>query len=167
MKMLEEIKSCRKDFVFETYTKIVQNFKNYEKITKVKMLEAIYKAYSDYKNIIDICTTRELKYLKIVMENDERYKDKKYDWERKMLYNKFLINYDFYGVTILPEEIEVNIKKAIEHVNWNVTKKLDTINELMIGYCKIQGTCLLDVLISFTSSITGIDEKKYKNTCAK
>ena len=33
------------------------------------MLDAIYKVYDKEENIIDICTTRELKYLKMVLEN--------------------------------------------------------------------------------------------------
>ena len=65
MKMFEEIKSLRKDFVHDEYTRIVDNWKDYDKISKTKMLEAIYKVYSDYNNIIDICTEKELKYLKI------------------------------------------------------------------------------------------------------
>ena len=63
MKMYDKISKFRKEYVYEQYTRIVKHFKTYEKITKVKMLDAIYKVYDDPKNIIDICTTRELKYL--------------------------------------------------------------------------------------------------------
>ena len=63
--MLEEIKYYKKEYVFDSYSRIVEDFKDYEKITKVNMLKAIFNVYSDYQNIIDICTTRELKYLKM------------------------------------------------------------------------------------------------------
>ena len=56
MKMFEEIKDFRKEYVYEQYTRIVEDFKEYDKITKTKMLEAIYKVYEDSYNIIDICT---------------------------------------------------------------------------------------------------------------
>ena len=58
MKMYEEINHLKKGYVYERYTRIVHDFKDYDKITKVKMLDAIYDVYSDYKNIIDVCTTR-------------------------------------------------------------------------------------------------------------
>ena len=69
MKMYEEINHFKKEYVYERYTRIVPDFKDYDKVTKVKMLDAIYDVYSDYNNIIDICTTRELKYLKMVLDN--------------------------------------------------------------------------------------------------
>ena len=56
MKMSEEIKGFKKEYVYDKYTRIVNNFKDYDKITKVKMLDAIYNVYNDYNNIIDICT---------------------------------------------------------------------------------------------------------------
>ena len=69
MKMYDRINGYRKEYVYEQYTRIVRGFKDYEKISKTKMLDAIYKVYDTPENIIDICTTRELKYLKMVLEN--------------------------------------------------------------------------------------------------
>lgn len=124
MKMLEEVKHLRKEFVYEQYSRIVPEFKDYERITKTKMMEAIYKVYSDYKNIISICTTRELKFLKKVLNNKINYKvtipedfdffkapeeelidllkqkkkvdkqKKKTNWEKQTLIDKFLIRFD-------------------------------------------------------------------------
>lgn len=37
MKMYDEINGFRKEYVYEQYTRIVEDFKDYEKITKVKM----------------------------------------------------------------------------------------------------------------------------------
>ena len=58
-----------KGYVFEQYVKIVRNFKNYDSISRKKMLDAIYEEYSNYENIIDICTVRELKFLKKLTAN--------------------------------------------------------------------------------------------------
>ena len=173
MKMYERINGYRKEFVYEQYTRIVEEFKDYEKISKTKMLDAIYNVYSDYNNIIDICTVRELKYLKMVFDNnltfDEvlmdpvnkqiKYLDHKYDWERKMLSNKFLIDYDYYGETSIPEEIIDNIRKAIKNVKWNKRKEIDELNEILVSYCKNQGTVLLNTVMSFGAGITGINEE--------
>lgn len=137
------------------------------------MLDAIYDVYSDYNNIIDICTVRELKYLKMVLDNtltlDEvlmdpvnkqiKYLDHKYDWERKSLSDKFLIEYDYYRETNIPEEIIDNVRKAIKNVKWNKQKEIDELNEILVSYCKCQGFSLLNTVMSFASGITGINEE--------
>ena len=119
MKMIEEVNHKRKEYVYEEYTKIVDNYKEYDKITKVKMIKTIYEIYSDYQNIISLCTSRELKYLRSLLnpsqEEDElttedlilywhdeskskeaaerlkKYKEKKEKvaWEEKTLRDKF------------------------------------------------------------------------------
>ena len=173
MKMYEEINHFKKEFVYERYTRIVKNFKDYDKITKVKMLDAIYDVYSDYNNIIDICTIRELKYLKMVLNNkltvDDllkntkelkiEYLDKNYDWERENLRNKFLLDYDYYNGSYIPEEILDKVESAIKHVNWKEQKKIDELNEIIVSYCKVQGSALLNTVASFGSGITGLSEE--------
>lgn len=172
MKMYEEINGFKKEYVYERYTRIVPNFKDYDRITKVKMLDAIYDVYSDYNNIIDICTTRELKYLKMVLdnkltledllENPEElkieYLDVKYDWERENLRHKFLLDYDYYKESHIPEEILDKVKAAIKNVNWKKHKKIDELNEIIVSYCKVQGSALLSTVASFGSKITGLSE---------
>lgn len=172
MKMYEEINGFKKEYVYERYTRIVHDFKDYDKITKVKMLDAIYDVYSDYSNIIDICTTRELKYLKMVLDNkltiDDllknpnelkiEYLDKKYDWERENLRHKFLLDYDCYKESHIPEEILDKVKAAIKHVKWKEQKKIDELNEIIVSYCKVQGSALLNTVASFGSGITGLSE---------
>ena len=95
MKIFEEISHYKKEYVFDVYTKIVENFKDYEKITKKQIIKKIYEVYENQQNIIDICTFRELKYLKLYLENDKEYLDDKYEWERNTLSNKFLFNIKF------------------------------------------------------------------------
>ena len=172
MKMYEKINGFKKEYVYERYTRIVPNFKDYDRITKVKMLDAIYDVYSDYNNIIDICTTRELKYLKMVLDNkltledllespEElkiEYLDVKYDWERENLRHKFLLDYDYYKESHIPEEILDKVKDAIKNVNWKEHKKIDELNEIIVSYCKIQGSALLSTVASFGSKITGLSE---------
>ena len=190
MKMLEEVKHLRKEFVYEQYTRIVPDFKDYEKITKTKMIEAIYKIYSDYNNIINICTTRELKYLKKVLNGkinkkinipedfnlqnateDElneilkqrekiKQQEKKTAWERKNLYDKFLIRFDYENdKEIIPEEIIDPVKQALKQVDWKEKEKIDELNEIIVSYVKIQGSTLIVPLIQFVSAITDLDEE--------
>ena len=171
MKMYNEINGFRKEHVYEEYTRIVEDFKDYEKITKVKMLDAIYKVYDNPDNIVDICTTRELKYLKMVLDNkytlddllkspgkyDIKYLSEEYNWERETLCHKFLLDYDYYKESHIPEEIVDKVKIALKKVNWSEKKKIDDLNELLVSYCKMQGSALLNTVCQFASAITGIN----------
>lgn len=171
MKMYDEINGFRKEYVYEQYTRIVEDFKDYEKITKVKMLDAIYKVYDNPDNIVDICTTRELKYLKMVLDNkytlddllknpgkyDIKYLSEKYNWERETLRHKFLLDYDYYKESHIPEEIVDKVKIALKKVNWSEKKKIDDLNELLVSYCKMQGSALLNTVCQFASAITAIN----------
>lgn len=171
MKMYDEINGFRKEYVYEQYTRIVEDFRDYEKITKVKMLDAIYKVYDNPQNIVDICTTRELKYLKMVLDNkytlddllknpgkyEIKYLSEKYNWERETLRNKFLLDYDYYKESHIPKEIIDKVKVALKKVNWSEKKKIDDLNELLVSYCKMQGSALLNTVCQFASGITGIN----------
>lgn len=173
MKMYEEINHFRKEYVYEQYTRIVRDFKDYEKISKVKMLDAIYKVYDDPDNIIDICTTRELKYLKMVLdnkltskdllENPEKYVinylDDKYNWERENLTHKFLLDHNYYKESSIPEEIIDKVRQAVKKVNWSEKKKIDDLNELLVSYCKMQGSSLLNAVCEFGTGITQINSE--------
>ena len=158
--MYERINWYKKEYVHEQYSRIVEHFKNYDKITKKKMLESVYKVYNDFNNIIDICTTRELKFLKMLFNKNSSLKEllsDKYEWERKMLANKFLIQYD-YDQVFIPDEIFDKVKVALENVDWGVAKKSDDLNEILVSYCKMQASALLDNVCSFASYVTGINE---------
>ena len=56
-----------KDFVASYYYKIVDFPKDYEKITKKKMIEEIKEFYNNPEVIIGICTTKELEILKEII----------------------------------------------------------------------------------------------------
>ena len=163
-KMYERINWYKKEYVFENYSRIVDDFKDYDKISKKKMLESIYKVYSDYHNIIDISTTKELKYLEMVLNNKNmnQLNSEQYEWERNTLTDKFLLQSD-YDRVFIPDEIIDNVKEAITHVDFKITRKKDYINEIAIGFCKILGLSLFESFCSFVSSATGVDEKIIKN----
>ena len=174
MKMNDEIKHYNKEYVYDKYTRIVTNFKDYNKISKTKMLEAIYNVYSDYNNIINICTSKELKYLKMILKDSKNdivdvketckttinYLDKKYEWEKNALRDKFLINYDFCDDTLtIPEEILNYVETALNNTNFKLKDKIDELNEQLVGYIKAQGSSILSVVAEIGSSITEVPEE--------
>ena len=157
MKALEYIKNYKKGFVFEQYTRIIANFKEYEKITKVKMLEALYKKYGNPEGIISICTERELKYLKLVCVKNKEYLNDKYNWERTTLRKKFIIYDDFDSVEIY-EELQDAVNIALKNIDWKQVKENDRINEFLVSFCKIQGTILVESLIQISAALLGVKD---------
>lgn len=167
-KILDYVKIYNKQGLYDIYTKIIYDFKDYEKITKNKMMGAICKEYSNYENIISICTIRELKYLKLILSgaSQETLLDKKYNWEVKNLSSKLLIINNFDRNISIPLEFEDYIKEALKKVDWKLAKNYDALNEFMIGYCKTVGLIDIDVLCSLASQITGLDKNLiYDFTC--
>ncbi len=160
MKLLEKVKCYKKEPVHNDYASIVEDFKDYEKVSKVQMIKEIFDVYSDYKNIINICTYRELVYLKKVLNNDNDLMDEKYNFERDTLMDKYLICNDIYSKEasyVIPEEIEENVKKAVNSYKAKDVKELDRINKFLVSYCKIQGVALIDNVISVGSVILNVE----------
>lgn len=164
-KMKERINWYRKDYIHDYYTRVIPNFKDYDKISRVKMVEEVYKEYSNYHNIIDICTVRELKYLQKVIDSKvekEELFNKKYDWERKMLHSKFLLENDYPNTIFIPEEIVDKTKEALDNVDWELAEKKDRLNEVLVGFCKIQALSILDNVSQIGEAITGMDKESIK-----
>ncbi len=164
-KMFERINWYKKEYIHDYYSRIIIDFKDYEKISRTKMLEEVYKVYDNPENILDICTFKELKYLQMIIENSKpmpELLDSKYDWERDMLHKKFLIQDDF-KVVFIPDEIIDQVKKALAIVDWSKVKKADEINEIAVSYCKMLGSTIFYQVCTITSSITGINDEEVFN----
>ena len=54
------------------------------------MLQEIYKEFNDYNNIINICTEKELIFLKKIISKEDDCRNNKYEWERTNLFQKFI-----------------------------------------------------------------------------
>ena len=85
MKMEKRLKQTANEVIYNTYSRIVDNPLKYENITGKKMLKKVEAFYSNPNNILEICTDRELKFLKKVLNNENKLFDEKYYWERHKL----------------------------------------------------------------------------------
>ena len=156
MNLKEKLNNLDKLTVFETYITIISNFKEYNKITKAKMINSIIEEYKNSENIINLCTNKELKYLKLLANNKNSLSyNKKYDWEIKTLDNKFLIILIDDKIYI-PKELQKSIHKAITKINLSETTKKDKINETLIGICKTKGIIKEELLIDIASKLLKI-----------
>ena len=164
-KIHNAIKIIRKESIYEFYTRIIKNHKEYDKISVSKMMDEVCKFYDNYENIIDICTLKELKYLEKILECDKNLDDDKYFWTRQTLWSKFLV------ITLnenpLPEEYAGVIQEAINKVNWQEKEKQTYLNEILIGFCKIQAKVSLEDLISYAVSVTKFSENEIINHIQK
>ena len=161
MKVLDD--KIRKDFIFDLYSKINSNFKEYDKITRRKMLDFINDFYSDYYNIIDICTVRELKFLKRLSSGEKiNHSDEKYDFEITALISKMLIGYDFNDGYLLADEFKDNIMLALSKVDMKKAKKVDELNEFLVGFCKVNGNVLVETLINLASQLFNYSDEELR-----
>ena len=161
MKVLDD--KIRKDFIFDLYSKINSNFKEYDKVTRRKMLDFINDFYSDYYNIIDICTVRELKFLKRLASGEKiNHRDEKYDFEISSLMSKMLIGYDFSDGYLLADEFKDNIMLALSKVDMKKAKKVDELNEFLVGFCKVNGNVLVETLINLASQLFNYSDEELR-----
>lgn len=152
MTLKESLEEFNKELLFDYYIRIIPNHKRYTRTTKEQMKDKILQEYKNYNNIIDICTTRELKYLNLLIENNNNLPyNFKYDWEINSLDEKLIIVYDDEQIYI-PENLLNIVKQALDKVNWNTIKEKDKINELAIGLFKVYALLptkkLIDILFT-------------------
>lgn len=152
MKIKEEINNIQKEDVFDTYTRVIENFKNYNKISRSKMIDEICREYSNYQNIIDICVTREMKLLEKIIKNNNEYRFLDCErWEVKTLYNKYLlihyIDNDSDKNVCIPEELIDYVILALKNVNWKELEEKTEMTEVIAGFCKAYGIVAMDAVL--------------------
>ena len=162
MKMEEHLKQTAKVVIYNTYSRIVDNPLEYENITGKKMLKKVEDFYSNSNNILEICTERELKFLKKVLNNEDKLFDEKYYWERHKLSDKLLVGLYENKLHVF-EEVKKTVLKALKMVKPKIIKENDRINEVILGYLRVNGIAKLDDLVSETSKLLNLSKGEIKN----
>lgn len=159
MEIKKEIENIKKDKLFNIYSKIIENFKDYKNITKQEILNEILFIYSDYKNIIDLCTYNQLEYLKKIIY--KKNIDLNIEIEEELKLNLLL----FYEgeKRVIPKEFLPTIKKAIKKVKKEEKIAIDELNDLIIGLVKIYGIASIEIISNKINSITNITKEKIIN----
>lgn len=153
MKLKDEFEKLPKSEIYYMYCAIVYNPKDYENITRTKMLEEIIEEESKEKYIYYMVTERELKFLMAIQNGDVKINElEKYSWEMKELNNKCifsLISFDIF------DEQKENVKKAINLYtkNKDLKRNNDTFFSILIGIVRTEGSMLTATL---KEAITGI-----------
>lgn len=157
MKLKEELVKFPKEILYETYLKIVYDYKYYDNITRNKMLDEIIKEYNQPNFTYHMCTAKELDFLKYAINKKITKKDmEKYEWEITSLYKKCIFSLTDLAVY---EEQKENVLDALKTYEQNGKNNVEDLVIFMIGKIRTNGSMLTKALSSIVENITNIKEK--------
>lgn len=154
--LLQEIKHYPKESVYDNFYRIClpDSKIKYEKITRKKMIEQITKKYTP-QYILDICTVKELQFLKEIVENNYIEVDVfKGSFEKIALYRKYLL---FEGQ--IPDELKESVTEALKIVDFEKKEKQDEPVLSILGYIRGCGICH-KIMVNAFAEIYGLDLEK-------
>ena len=159
----EYLRSSLKDNVAEYYYRVVsdEETKDYDKITKNKMIEAILKVYDNPANILDILTEREIEVLKSILEGNYTYNPTHY-FRLDNLVEKLLV-YKLDNKYKVRKDLKKQIQEALTNIDLEIVRKKDAINQLAVPYVKVMGSIYEKPLMNIVSELLGIDEEEIIN----
>lgn len=142
--MIEEFKKLDKDQLFDNYSQIIEDFKDYDNIDKDEIIKTVKDFYlSDYHHVIDICSLRELELLKDLQETKFSDED--------ILHNLLLINELKDKFLVSPKTFHICkdlkdiVKEALDNYDEEEVHRKDKINELAIGTVMAFGYIIPDL----------------------
>lgn len=157
MKLKEGYVNFKKEELYVMYEKIVYKTKDYENITRSKMLDEILKEYNQNNFLYEICTYKELDFLIKLKENKITEKNvDKYIWEIARLYEKFILDLDTLEIY---EEQKTRVEDAIRVYKENKQRKInnDDFFAILIGFVKVHveiATIALESVMTSFSKVT-------------
>ena len=159
--MIEEFKTLGKDEVFDNYSQIIENFKDYDDIDETEMIETVKNFYlSDYHHVIDICSLKELelleKLLKVKFSSEDILNNIILIQE---LREKFLISPQKCNIC---EELKGVVKEAVDNYDEDEVRRKDSINEIAVGLVKAFGFIVPNIIIQLTAMYTNISNEDVK-----
>lgn len=133
--LIQEINHYRKEVVYSQFFRICfPDDVIYEKITRKQMIELIIQQYTP-ENIVDVCTVKELKLLKRIVENNYKEVDVHgMPFEKVALYRKYLLFEDE-----IPDELKESVTEALKFVDFDQKEKQDEPLLCLIGFIRSCG----------------------------
>lgn len=133
--LIQEINHYPKESVYSQFFRICfPDDVFYEKITRKQMVELIIQQYTP-ENIVDVCTVKELKLLKRIVENNYKEVDVHgMPFEKVALYRKYLLFEDE-----IPDELKESVTEALKLVEFDQKEKQDEPLLCLIGFIRSCG----------------------------
>ena len=157
MKLKEQLANFSKPMMYDRYLSIVYDNKEYESITKNKMIDKIINEYSQKDFLYHICTKKELEFLDLVYHNklnlEEAYK---YDFCIRELRKKCILAE--FSLDIYDEQKE-NVEKALILNKKAKVKSHEDIVIFMVSAIKINAEMLEEAFISMIKGMFNISSE--------
>lgn len=133
--LIQEINPYRKEVVYSQFFRICfPDDVFYKKITRKQMVELIIQKYTP-ENIVDVCTVKELKLLKRIVENNYKEVDvHSMPFEKVALYRKYLL-----FENEIPDELKESVTEALKFVDFDQKEKQDEPLLCLIGFIRSCG----------------------------
>ena len=161
MKLKDEYVKLPKDILYEIYLRIVYDTKDYDDISRSKMLDEIIKEYGQDEYLYHICTKKELDFLKYVSKKKLTKKDmKKYEWEIDTLNEKCIFSKVTFEVF---DEQKENVKDALKSYEKNDKNGIEDIIIFMVSKIRIDGITLKKAFVPMISNMFKLDERVVEN----
>lgn len=133
--LIQEINHYPKESVYNQFFRVCfPDDVIYEKITRKQMVELIIQQYTP-ENIVDVCTVKELKLLKRIVENNYKEVDvHSMPFEKVALYRKYLL-----FENEIPDELKESVIEALKFVDFDQKEKQDEPLLCLIGFIRSCG----------------------------
>lgn len=157
MKLVDLYAIKPKELVYDRYMRIVYNIKDYDNISRKKMAEEIIKEYSQKGFMYEMCTTREINFLKYATKHEITSKDfTKYLWEIRTLHDKCIFDIDKLEIY---EEQKANVEDTLKIFKERKVKQNEDFYVFIVGYIKTVGSMFTKALDGVIESLIKIDRK--------
>lgn len=159
----EYLKDFAKEDIYDIYRVLNIKIKDYDKITKNKMLEAIENEYEDYHNIISICTLKELIFLKELVAKKKikiQNINELQDFILSNLSSKLLIKLAGDEITLM-DGLENSIKEAVTKLDLKAKQHEEDLIIPLLGAMRLLGLERYDNMVIIFSSIYEISSEEY------
>lgn len=161
MKLKEVYAKLKKEELYFMYERIVYKTKDYENITRSKMLDEILKEMSKKDFVYQLCTYKELDFLIKLKDKKINKKDlEKYSREIANLYEKFILDMNTMEVY---EEQKTLVDSAIKSYEENKQnkRKMDDFFAILIGFVKVYVELATKALESIMCSLTKVSKEGF------
>ena len=154
-----------KSGLYEVYLELVDDPIQYERITRRKILEAIYDYYDEGDHLLNALTIEEIALLKNITENKKGIWSDRNKPTLESLSNKFIIDYSFYTKDVfIYDEFKSNIDSVLEKVGTKEGKQLLEVQEIAVGLCNAFGALEEDDFFdTICQYVNRMDEKQVRD----
>ena len=150
--------------LYESYSKIVDNPKDYKKIVAREIIEEVINYYnSSYEVITNVCSYQEIRLLYRIVNKEIDYEEIINDIHSSDLISKLLLIVDNNKKNaFVPDEYKDIIKETYKKMDKTDLENKESLNTIVIGLFRIYGVLSFNSLYEILSNYLVIDKEIFK-----